>query len=149
MIFNNIKTNKTLFSEQQKKNIQNNNLNLIIKKINNYKDKYKNISIYIPKYNEEFWHIIKKNNKSYWCSSTSFLIPALSGVSKIKGLQDPNLCETYYIAGPSEYSSDAYLSNLNDSEICLYARKRSIEYIYKFNSIDNEKDNILLSCKIS
>ena len=86
-----------------------------------------NFAIYIPKNNSDFWKIIKRNKLPYWCSSTTFVIPALSGIQLIKGIQDPKLCETYYVAGPSEYEKNSYIDNLNFKEICIYARKKSLD----------------------
>lgn len=148
IIFENLKTNGKVFNEIQAYNIKNSSLNVILNETKNfYNDHSSKFAIYVPKKNNEFWELLKRNNFAYWCSSTGFIIPALSGIQLIKGVQDPNLCKTYYVAGPSEYEMKSYLTNLNNLEICEYAKEKNIEYIYIFNSLYTFEKNNFIDCK--
>ena len=149
IIFSNIKKEKKIFSDLQLENINQNSLNKILNKAISYNRIYKkDFAIYIPKRNSGFWEIIRRNNLPYWCSSTTFLIPALTGLQMLKGVQDPSLCETYYVAGPSEYSKNTYLDNLDINKICIHAKKKKINYIYQINDIANIKSIELIDCKL-
>ncbi len=147
IIFENLKNNGKVFNETQAQNIKNNSLNLILNETKKfYNDHSHKFAIYVPKKNIEFWELLKRNNLAYWCSSTGFVIPALSGIQLIKGVQDPKLCETYYVAGPSEYGKNSYLTNLNNLQICKYAKQKNIEYIYIFNSLYTSEKNNFINC---
>ena len=91
--------------------------------------------------------MLRRNELPYWCSSSSFIIPALIGVQLIKGVQDPSLCSTYYVAGPSEYPKSSYPDNLSRDKICLHAKRKKINYIYQIEDMTNIKNNYLIECK--
>lgn len=141
----NIKNNDFLFNSFETKKIKENTLNLILSDAKKYSLAYKrNFAIYVPKSNSDFWNIMKEKSP-YWCSSASFIIPSLSGIQMLKGVQDPKDC-SIYVAGPSEYKASSFTQDLSNSNICKYSKLKNINKIYRLNDIKNKKNNFLLDC---
>ena len=148
ILISNIKNEKKFFNDLQLKNINQNSLSKILNQARNYEKIYNNdFAIYIPKKNLLFWEIMKNNDLPYWCSSTTFLIPALTGIQMVKGIQDPSLCKTYFVAGPSEYPKSSYLDNLSNFKLCNHAKTKKINNIFRINDILNTDNNEMVECK--